>query len=283
MIYIDLSKFKPSNEWLEKSQKLLEQLHAVRDDKVARDMIIRKNKNVWKELKEDLKKLSYGKCWYSEAREIFSHYHIDHFRPKLEVIDAFTDDNPNKDGYWWLAFEYTNYRLAGSIGNVKKSNHFAVKSNCARCPEDDYNVEEIYFLDPTRQNDYKKLAIDENGKIRSLNPTKETWDFKRANYTIDCLHLDYPDLEDARRRKWKKIKMKIDEIDIAEVEYNNNPTPTKRIELDNLIESVRKMLAPCEELSSTVKACLKASRRDWAIDLLAENIDIEKYCMEYNS
>jgi uncharacterized protein (TIGR02646 family) len=283
MIYIDISKFQPSDEWLKKSQQLRKKLLDARDDKAKRDKIIKTNQKVWKELKEDLQRLSYGKCWYSEARDIFSYYHVDHFRPKLEIIDVYNEKYSNSDGYWWLAFEYTNYRLSGGVGNTKKSNHFAVEKYCARCPEDDYNVEEIYFLDPTKQDDYKKLSFDENGRIKSKNPNKEHWNFKKAEYTIKYLHLDFTELEEARRKKWKFVKMKIDEIDIAELEYNTNPSPLKRIELDNMVETVRKMLAPCEELSATVKACLNASRRDWAMDLLAENTDFEKYCIEYSS
>ncbi len=284
MIYINISKFKPSDEWLKKSQKLRIQLLEARDDKAKRDRIIKSNQKVWKELKEDLQRLSYGKCWYSESREIFSHYHVDHFRPKLEIIDVFNDKNSNCDGYWWLAFEYTNYRLSGGVGNTKKSNHFAVEMNCVRCPEDDINCELPYFLDPTKPNDYKNLSFDEEGKIRPLNPKDIELDHKRAKYTIKYLHLDFPSLEEARKRKWKKVKILIDKIDIAEAEKKIDSSPTKEKNYDDLIEEMRKMLAPCEELSSTVRACLKVYRgKNWVIDLLAENTDFEKYCIEYNS
>lgn len=75
----------------------------------------------------------------------------------------------------------------------------------------------------------------------------------------------------------------MDNIDIADAELNLNPSASKEHKYNSLIEEMRKMIAPCEELSATVRACLKASRKDWALDLLAENIDVEKYCMEYNS
>jgi uncharacterized protein (TIGR02646 family) len=283
MIQVDISKFKPTDEWLKKSQQLRKQLLDARDDKAKRDKIIKANQKVWKELKEDLQKLSYGKCWYSGAREIFSYYHVDHFRPKLEIIDVFNDKNSNTDGYWWLAFEYTNYRLSGGVGNTKKSNHFAVEKNCVRCPEDDINCELSYFLDPTKPNDYKKLSFDEEGKIRPKNPIDIELDHKRAKYTIQYLNLDFPQLVEARQRKWKKVKILIDAIDIAEAESNLDSSPTNSRNYDDLIEEMRKMIAPCAELSATVKACLKASRREWALDLLAENTDFEKYCIEYSS
>jgi hypothetical protein len=173
-----------------------------------------------------------------------------------------------------------NYRLCGSVGNTKKSDHFAVKSNCAKCPEDDCDDELIYFLDPTRRNDYKKLNFNENGEIIPTNPNSSQWDHIRALYTIEKLHLDYPTLEQARRTKWKTVKTLIDEVDILDAEYNANCSTRKEEKLENKLEEIRKLLAPCEELSSTVRACLRASRRDWALALLEETTR-EEYCKDF--
>lgn len=271
MIFININKLNPSQKWLAKANDLLLELKKYKDDKDKRDEIIDKNHSFWKKLKGDLKELNFGKCWYSDAHEIYSHYHVDHFRPKKKAVDI---DGSERDGYWWLAFEYTNYRLSGSVGNTKKGDFFAVKSNCAICPEDNYEDEIIYFLDPTKKNDFKKLNFDESGKIIPSNPNKNHWENKKAIYTIDKLHLDYPDLEEARRIKWKKTKTLIDEVDIAEAEYNENPSTRKEEKLENKLEEVRKILAPDEELLSTVRACLRASRKDWARHLLEENIGV---------
>ena len=51
--------------------------------------------------------------------------------------------------------------------------------------------------------------------------------------------------------------------------------------MEEKYKEVLKNTAPCAEFSSTVKACLKASGRDWAIDILGENIDVKDYCNDY--
>lgn len=284
MIYIDINRLEHElpDGWLAKADELLRKMLDAGEDKVARNSIIEKNERMWKDLKNGLKKLSYGKCWYSEAREIYSHYHVDHFRPKIKSVDVFQiEENRNRDGYWWLAFKWNNYRLSGGVGNTKKGNHFAVKQNCASSLDDEIDDEIIYFLDPTQRNDYKKLSINENGQIGPANQNEEAWDHIRAKYTVDYLDLNFESLEEARKIKWKRVKMLIDKIDIAEAEYNQNPTAKKLGVLEEKLETMRNMLAPCEELSSTVRACLRASKKDWALALLEEQISVEEFCSDF--
>lgn len=284
MIYIDISRLEHElpDGWLTKADELLQKMRNAGEDKETRNRIIEKNQRMWKDLKKGLKKLSYGKCWYSEAREIYSHYHVDHFRPKIMSVDIYQkEENKNRDGYWWLAFQWTNYRLSGGVGNTKKGNHFAVKQNWATCSDDDIDDEIIYFLDPTQRNDYKKLRINENGQIVPSNQNEEAWDYIRAKYTVDYLDLNFESLEEARKIKWKRVKILIDKIDIAEAEYNQNPTAKRLGTLEEKLETMRSMLAPCEELSSTVRACLRASEKDWALALLEEQIPVEEFCNDF--
>jgi uncharacterized protein (TIGR02646 family) len=278
MIHIDFENYDPPDEWIVNALSLLSFLHHAAS-KVERDEFIDGNQKVWKQLKLDLKRLSYGKCWFSEAREIYSHYHVDHFRPKKKVTGE--HGNLDRDGYWWLTFDHSNFRLIGSVGNTKKGNFFAVKSNHALSPEHDYNDEVIYLLDPTRKNDYKKLTFDEEGKIIPTNPNEHHWDNARAKYTIEKMDLDYPDLAQERQRKWKNVKILIDEVDLAEAQYQASPSAKKEQNLENKIEAIRKVITPCEELSSTARACLRASRRDWALALLEENLNITDYCGDF--
>jgi uncharacterized protein (TIGR02646 family) len=283
MIYIDTSKLAPTKGWLDKSQNLLDELISHRNDKTKRDEIIDRasSQHHWKSLKEELKKLSYGKCWYSEAREIYSYYHIDHFRPKKRAIDDTSGVKVERDGYWWFTFDYKNFRISGGVGNTLKVDNFAVKTNCATCPEDDSDDEIIYFLDPTKKNDPKKLIINEDGEMKPSNTVAANWDHIRAKYTIEKLDLNFPDLKGERHVKWKKCNSLIQEIDILDMDYQSAPSAKKEERLENKLEEVRKLIAPCEELSATVRACLRASRRDWAIALLEESIDVESTCTDY--
>jgi uncharacterized protein (TIGR02646 family) len=283
MIYIDISQLEPSQEWLDKSKKLLDELISHRDDKAKRDEIIDRasSQKQWKNLKIELKRLSFGKCWYSEAREVYSHYHVDHFRPKKKVIDDTNEQKAERDGYWWLTFDHTNYRLSGGVGNTTKREHFAVRANCATCPDHDCEDEITFLLDPTKRDDPKKLMINENGEMVPINGNVEHWDHIRANYTINKLDLNYPDLVDARHIKWMKCSILIKKVDLLNDDYQADPTAKKESKLEMMMEEVRKLIAPCEELSSTVRACLRASRRDWALLILEENIDLRAACAEY--
>ncbi len=283
MIYIDRTTFQPSREWLETSAALLDELILNRNNKEKRDAIIdrKSSQKHWSSLKNELKKLSYGKCWYSEARDIYSYYHVDHFRPKKRAIDDITGTRVERDGYWWFAFNYKNYRLSGGVGNTLKADYFAVKSNCATCPEDDCEDEQIYFLDPTRKNDPKKLTINEDGEIKPSNSVETHWDHLRAKYTIRKLDLNFPDLLAARHLKWNICNRIVNEIDILDAEYQASPSARREERLDNKLDEVRRLIAPCAELSATARACLRASRRDWALAILEESIDITTVCADF--
>jgi uncharacterized protein (TIGR02646 family) len=282
MIFIDTRRLTPTKEWLEKSEKLLKLLEEKSDNKDERDKIIDKtsSQNHWKALKGDLKQLSFGKCWYSEAKEIYSHYHVDHFRPKKSTIDDTNGERQKRDGYWWLTFKHTNYCLAGSVGNTIKSDHFAVKANCATCPEDPIEDELHYLLDPTKRDDPKKLRINVDGKMVPACPNKDHWDYKRADYTIQKLELNWPDLKDERAAVWSKTQTLIDEIEILDEKFQTQVSVRNEEKLIAKLNDVRKMIAPCAELSSTARACLKASRKDWAIELLSDDFDYSEICVD---
>ncbi|MTJ51968.1 hypothetical protein FJR38_04410 [Anabaena sp. UHCC 0253] len=105
-------------EWLEEAEKITCQLKsAISEDE--RKKIIEKNEGHWRKdiFRNWLIDQFYRKCWYSEAKESVSSYHVDHFRPKGRAKEL---DGSSRDGYWWLAFEWHNYRISGELLNVKK-------------------------------------------------------------------------------------------------------------------------------------------------------------------
>ncbi|MFY9853140.1 MAG: hypothetical protein WAK26_04590, partial [Terracidiphilus sp.] len=141
MIWIDLEHKKPTDVnipgwlpwsqekwdgWLAESARLTVELAALQaaDNVKGRNDLIDANSDHWGELKPWLEALSHGKCWFSETRDEFSHYDVEHFRPKKLVRDTL---GSVRDGYWWLAFDYTNYRLCGNVGNRKKGNCFPLQ------------------------------------------------------------------------------------------------------------------------------------------------------------
>lgn len=274
MMYIDKNKINISNpRWLEKATELLIEMNES-NSTAERNEIIDKNHRYWKLFKEHLKKISYNKCWYSETRNPYSHYHIDHFRPKKKVIEI---DESERDGYWWLSFDYNNFRLSGSVGNTKKSNFFAVKYNkvVEPGPLDD---EGYYLLDPCCKEDTILLNFSQDGRVIESSPeNEEKWHFERAKYTIEKLDLNYPDLVEARLQKWQDVTILIKKVNKLNVDYNQQTTATKLAELNSAKNEIRRLLAPCSELTSTVRSCLRASGQNWAYGILEENID-DNYC-----
>ncbi len=272
MMYIDITKIPAANaKWIAKAQTFLDDMtNAI--DIPTRNAVMEKNHRYWKLLKNGLKAASYNKCWYSETRNPFSHYHVDHFRPKKNVIEF---DETERDGYWWLTFDFTNYRLCGSVGNSKKKDHFAVKYNKVTAPGP-VTDEVIYFLDPTSKEDVKLLNFDNVGKvIPSAIQDEAKWNYERAEYTIDKLDLNYPDLVEERKMKWQTITALIKKVNELNKNYNDEPTTENKGKLGAKKDEIRKMLAPCEELTATTRACLRSSGQDWAYKILEEQISDE--------
>lgn len=278
MIYINNKAIPPSAKWLKKAEELTDELKAAATDS-DRKLIIDKNRRVWKLLKETLKTISYGKCWYSEAREIYSHYHVDHFRPKIKALDI---ENKDQGGYWWLAFDWENYRLMGSVGNSKKGDYFPVKSHKAKIPTDPIADELFYFLDPIDKDDVKLLNFDEEGKaIPAADKTEAPWSYERADETITWYDLNFNDLKEERRRIWKETALKIIETQKLLKEYENLPSISLKEKISAKFEFFREKIAPCTELSSTIRCCLRSSGNGWAIRLIEEDIDPKVYCKEF--
>ena len=86
-------------------------------DKAARDALITANEAFWGRVRDWLLRLSHDKCWYSEARAVFSVLEVEHYRPKKRCKRRL--GGAVGDGYWWLAFDWLNYRLCGKVGNAR--------------------------------------------------------------------------------------------------------------------------------------------------------------------
>lgn len=120
MRHISLNDHVPDPAWLVKADKLLAQLKAA-PDTAARKAIIDANDKFWGKLKNWLLELSHEKCWFSESKDCFSHWDVEHYRPKKSAKDI---DGTEHEGYWWLAFDWHNYRICGNAGNRKKEPTF---------------------------------------------------------------------------------------------------------------------------------------------------------------
>src|ERR1700712_5979569 len=119
MRYIDINKLQLPDGWLEKAEKLKIRMTAANNE-FDRNKILNDNP-IWQELLIPLSELSKGKCWYSEAREIMSDRDVDHFRPKSQAMN---ENKGLRDGYWWLAYDWDNYRLSSTYSNQKRKDKY---------------------------------------------------------------------------------------------------------------------------------------------------------------
>lgn len=284
MIFIDLEHKKPTdtnipkweawteekwNDWLAKSKQLVAQLAALeasgkRDE---RNALIDQNKSHWDQLKPWLMALSGGKCWFSDVRDLFSHYDVEHFRPKKQAKAL---DGSERDGYWWLAFDYMNFRLCGNVGNRKKGGWFPLQQGsllstyAAQCEES----ESCIFLDPIDENDVSLIAFDEEGKVIPA-PGASVWQKQRVEETVKRLKLnEHVPLAEERRKVWQKVDFLIEDFRkaLSRCALGNNPAAKEK--LKTIRKGIRDLTNPASELSSVARWCLLL-RNDPQLSMLA--------------
>ncbi len=272
MIWIDLEHKLPTdanipnwvpwsleqwNAWLTKSQQLVSDLATLNaaGKLEERNALIDDNSSHWGALKEWLLALSAGKCWFSEVRELYSHYDVEHFRPKKEAkaLDATV-----RDGYWWLAFDYMNFRACGNVGNRKKGGWFPLKdgSLCSTHASPCEESETRYLLDPIDDDDVALIAFDEEGKAVPM-PGVSEWDQERVIETVKRLKLnEHTPLAEARRKVWQKMCELIEDFTKAKARCNTGNNPVAKAKLKEVRARAREMTNPTSELSAVARCCL---------------------------
>lgn len=261
MIHINFDGYQPEQDWIDKAQQLTNQLLSA-PGVSGKNSIIDSNESCWRELKDQLLELSHNKCWYSESKENYSYMHVDHFRPKKSAIGI---DKKDKGGYWWLTFNWKNFRMCGAVGNVNKRDKFAVFRNKACKPSDNIDDEIVYLLDPTNVQDVLKLTFNSNGEIMPLN--ESGWKNKQAEYTITTLKLNVKMLKEARKSIWNKCYNIVKETQQLMDECDINPSSHKSAQIEEKLSRIKEMVNAESEFSATVKACLLSTGVDWVISV----------------
>ena len=269
MRFIPLKSQNPDAKWVAKANKLLAELKAA-PDAASRAKLIDDNSKFWGKLKKWLLSLSHGKCWFSEAKDCFNHWHVEHFRPKKSAKD---EDGTEHEGYWWLAFDWKNYRIIGSVGNPTKGTFFPLRSGCSRAsPFGDLRYEDPMLLDPTDPEDPSLLSFNMLGQAIVAAHVTNSWAKKRVEYSISLCSLRFEPLVDKRRTVWNdcwdRIQKYRDELDRYHADQTN---VIARQEYKNAAAAVRKMLQPEMELSAVARACLHSTGDPRVTALLTTN------------
>lgn len=246
----------PPQDWLDEAQQITDALAAAPSD-AERDALIDRHAKLWRDvrIRDWLLGLFHNKCWYTEAQESVSAYHVDHYRPKGQVTDiGRTHPEP---GYWWLAFDWRNYRICGQLINVKKNDVFPLVEGHRATPDapKSLKLEAPALIDPTT-DDARLISfeMDEDGCRAVAMPGADADECARVDATIDIIGLNRLDrLNQKRADVWRDCKDQL----ASYVAAADEPLALKTLKRAIVLDDLRKRVKYESELSSVAEACIR--------------------------
>ncbi|WP_148244417.1 hypothetical protein [Enterobacter asburiae] len=228
--------------WHTMAEKAKAEILAAPDAKSRKEILKRlTSSKVWRDFYDLLPDTLKKKCWYCESEEIRSDVAIDHFRPKNKV-----ENDKEHDGYWWLAFDWDNYRCACTFCNSRrnfeetqggKACRFPLENPDERAsnPEDNDKLcnERPNFLDPYNQDDEKLLWFDNDGLPTSKPGATAEQKIKVEN-SIDIFHLHEARIVRARNRLRIEVEEQIKKI------KNNDDIQGAKAKLKRMVRDTEK-------------------------------------------
>ena len=247
----------------ERADALVEQLEDAADA-AARNDIIDKNSALWGDLKPWRLKLSHGKCWFSEAKDCFSHWDVEHYRPKKSAKD---NDGTVHDGYWWLAFDWQNFCICGNAGNRKKGTYFPLREGSARGqPHSDLRHVQPALLDPI---DPVLLFFNVEGRAIPAPHVTDDWERTRVKCSVERYNLDFGPLMNGRKTVWVECWSRIQTYLYALGLYQRDPTNgIARAQLKQAATHVRELISEDQEFSAVARACIESSGNSRVLGLM---------------
>ena len=271
MRYVQLERLRILEGWEDRSRQASKEIESLAPDQ--RKAAINARSEVWAGLKPALRKLSHNKCWYCETRQERSDNVVDHFRPKNRVAEC-----PDHKGYWWLAFDWRNYRFSctycnsrrkdqntGAIGG--KQDYFPLLDEKARAysPDDDINAEQPCLLDPTRATDPGLLWFQQDGQaVPRYGEAEKPLLHERAYKSIELYHLNYADTLECRKALFNEVNRLVmhGRRCFDRLENGHQMDHLADHSLEKVMRDMAEMLNERAEFSSAAKAYLHGFRED---------------------
>ena len=240
---------------------------------------------IWRDLAGALSKLSSRKCWYSESRDPTADKNVDHFRPKGSVAEDETHE-----GYWWLAFDWHNFRYASEWSNQKrnekdrattggKEDRFPLRPHSFRAREegDDIEREEPMLLDPSDPEDWKLLTFRPDG--HAIPAGREgTIEYCRAAVSIEVYHLHSKALVDDRRLVGDRVRRVVQELERLRPRISD---PRERGFYKRQLQDLLRLIDRGADYSAAALAYVRGEvyklergrtvKRKWLAEILASN------------
>ncbi len=277
MRYIDRNRFKEAVEAFGWEAIKQAQLNAMHGMTISQKKEYIRNHPEWNKLQPIMLGLSNNKCWYSEGPIGPSDFEIDHFRPKNSAKQKIDYKDPKSksrvlklNGYWWLAYEWSNYRLSGGLANKRrrdrlgnceevhgKGDYFPLDcSDIGRIANDEENTncEVPILLDPLCQEDVSLLTFDSNGEVISAG--FNDYEHDRVLQSIFYYHLDLEQLNKERFMAWNDC-----ERELLEIKELIDSAPDERARRMVVASCFRRLTDyvknPDRPYTSAVKACIR--------------------------
>jgi hypothetical protein len=276
MRFIDINKLQEKAVEIGWANIRLAHLNAMKGmTPAARKTYIAANPD-WNQFQPAMMALSNNKCWYSEGPIGNNDFSVDHFRPKNRAVysEDFKDPDSKlvvskKNGYWWKAYDWDNFRLSGGLSNIRRSDRLKPKegvkgkgnyfpldlTNGGRIANDEENLvcEVPILLDPTQQHDVGLLTFDANGEVISAGDN--AYEDMRVLQSIFYYHLDLEQLNKERKIAWDDCAA---EIKNAKKAIDEAPTEAaKRIMLNQCFTKIRECVSnPNRSYLAVSKACV---------------------------
>lgn len=268
----DLDRSKPEIVTiLADLEKAKAEVSAEQDPK-RREEFIEHHQRMWTRLRPYLSELSYNKCWYIECLNPGTDDDVDHFRPKAEI-----SEEPGHPGYYWLAFDWRNFRLSCHRANRPRRNpltnetggkaaHFPLVGTSIRAfsPNDNLRLEFPGLLDPTDPMDPRFVSFTPNGEA-ALSPDYHGSEQaeKRFEYSRLYLHLNWPRFVDERLVLYNVI--------LRYIERGQAEAPTRfdvgaSLGFKHILKDLRRLMAPSSPYSSAATIFIESFRYLWWVN-----------------
>jgi uncharacterized protein (TIGR02646 family) len=262
--------------WLAKAKKALDDVINCSDEEKPDRVNV--HSNVWTDMKEILLNVSDQKCWYCESKQVRSDNNVDHFRPKNRVIEC-----PDHPGYWWLAFDLTNYRLSCTFCNSNrkdkenktsggKHDHFPLLDETKRAYSNPLNDETPMLLDPMIKTDAALIWFLSDGTaIPKWNEAPKTVQYQRADCSIKLYHLNHTNLVELRRELCNYIGRLVEDGNVHFAKYINGDQ-SAWYSYNRVFEELALTIDKSAEYSKTAKVTLieYSKKYNWIECIIAD-------------
>jgi len=186
-------------------------------------------------------------------------------------------DGTEETGYWWLAFDHNNFRLAcdycdsphtASDGTTRgKGNWFPLAEGSVRASSPESNIEDEMplLLDPARSSDPLLLWFLDDGRACPSCPIGLP--HQRARETIDILNLNHIRTIEDRKNLWNRCIGFVEHGNRAYAQYERGSSAAFH-EFEFAIRELRSLISSSAEFSATARACLRGIPYPWVRALL---------------